>query len=66
MRDVADDYHVTIWLGDLNYRYQAVFTPDIPILPCMCTFKHYLGPAHYVYSSNRLLQTNDQVHKKAA
>lgn len=19
-RDVADDYHVTIWLGDLNYR----------------------------------------------
>ncbi|KAL0022453.1 hypothetical protein WJX79_002592 [Trebouxia sp. C0005] len=23
MRDVADDYHVTIWLGDLNYRVET-------------------------------------------
>ncbi len=50
IRDVADDYHVTIWLGDLNYRCQAVFTPDIPILLSMCCIlKHRLGPAHHVY-----------------
>jgi hypothetical protein len=43
IRDVADDYHVTIWLGDLNYRYQAIFTPVITLLPSMCMFKHCLG-----------------------
>ena len=48
IRDVADDYHVTIWLGDLNYRYPAAFTPGVPILLVMCMFKHCLGPAHHV------------------
>ena len=26
LRDVADDYHVTIWLGDLNYRCYTKYT----------------------------------------
>jgi len=63
IRDVADDYHVTIWLGDLNYRYQAVFTPDTPTLLVMCIF---WGQLIMCNPSYRLLQTNNQVHKRAA
>lgn len=37
-RDVADDYHVTIWMGDLNYRCafaRRMIEPTAACVGCM-------------------------------
>ena len=68
IRDVADDYHVTIWLGDLNYRYPAALPlVYLSYLSCACSSIVCGQLIMYLsYLSDRLLQTFNQVHKKAA
>lgn len=42
LRDVADDYHVTVWLGDLNYRCES----KMVISKLSCTHVASLNMVH--------------------